>query len=168
MLAYILEWLPKRVKLPSFKHDLYLRPAFYESCSLELEWKWGGEFHLKLNTDLRPIVHKYRKGKMKRTLERLLNVPEITVAKASASTCAVGDCIVLALLIVWNMRQLTMRFTRFISIWLSHDVSGLLQPRRRVYGLLAIYCDCSQNVRMCSRLDEMLPLDPSWNTDQGV
>ena len=30
----------------------------------------GGKFHLKLNTDERPIANKYREGKMKRTLKR--------------------------------------------------------------------------------------------------
>lgn len=40
-------------------------------------------------------MHKYLKGKMKRTLERLLNVPEITVAKASVSRLNMRDCIVL-------------------------------------------------------------------------
>ena len=33
----------------------------------------GGTFHLKLNTDERPIANKYREGKMKRTLKRELN-----------------------------------------------------------------------------------------------
>jgi len=30
----------------------------------------GGTFHLRLNMGRRPIVHKYREGKMKRTLKR--------------------------------------------------------------------------------------------------
>ena len=37
----------------------------------------GGNFHLKLNIDSRPIANKYREGKVKRTLERELKVPEI-------------------------------------------------------------------------------------------
>jgi hypothetical protein len=37
----------------------------------------GGKFHLKLNIGGIPIVHKYREGKMKRTLKRELKVPEI-------------------------------------------------------------------------------------------
>ena len=36
----------------------------------------GGNFHLKLNIDSRPIANKYREGKVKRTLERELKVPE--------------------------------------------------------------------------------------------
>ena len=36
----------------------------------------GGKFHLKLNKDTRPIVNKYREGKMKRTLKRELKVRE--------------------------------------------------------------------------------------------
>ncbi len=41
-------------------------------CSLKL----GGKFHLKLNTCDRPIAHKYRKGKVKRTLKRESKVLE--------------------------------------------------------------------------------------------
>ena len=37
----------------------------------------GGKFHLKLNTSGRPIAHKYREGKVKRTLKRELKVLEI-------------------------------------------------------------------------------------------
>ena len=33
----------------------------------------GDTFHLKLRMSSRPIVNKYREGKMKRTLERELN-----------------------------------------------------------------------------------------------
>jgi len=43
----------------------------------------GGNFHLKLNIDLRPIANKYREGKMKRTLERELKVPEIAKREAN-------------------------------------------------------------------------------------
>ena len=39
----------------------------------ECSSKTGGKFHLKLNIGERPIVNKYREGKMKRTLERELN-----------------------------------------------------------------------------------------------
>ena len=38
-----------------------------------MQLKMGGKFHLKLNTSERPIVNKYREGKMKSTLERELN-----------------------------------------------------------------------------------------------
>ena len=43
----------------------------------------GGSFPLKLNIDLRPIANKYREGKMKRTLERELKVPEIAKREAN-------------------------------------------------------------------------------------
>ena len=35
--------------------------------------KMGGKYHLKLNTGKRPIVNKYREGKMKSTLKKELN-----------------------------------------------------------------------------------------------
>ena len=44
----------------------------YESSCLGLQLKVGGKFHLKLNTGGRPIAHKYREGKMQRTLKREL------------------------------------------------------------------------------------------------
>jgi len=37
---------------------------------LGLQLYVGGKFHLKLNTDERPIAKKYRELKMKRTLKR--------------------------------------------------------------------------------------------------
>ena len=37
----------------------------------------GGKFHLKLNISDRPIAHKYREGKVKRTLKRESKVLEI-------------------------------------------------------------------------------------------
>ena len=37
-----------------------------------LQLKVGGKFLLKLNTGGRPIAHKYREGKMQRTLKREL------------------------------------------------------------------------------------------------
>ena len=43
----------------------------------------GGNFPLKLNIDLRPIENKYREGKVKRTLERELKVPEIAKREAN-------------------------------------------------------------------------------------
>ena len=47
----------------------------------------GGNFHLKLNTDPRPIANKYREGKMKRTLKRELKVPEIAEREANETSC---------------------------------------------------------------------------------
>ena len=41
-----------------------------------------GKFHIKLNIGARPIANKYREGKMKRTLERELKVPEIAEREA--------------------------------------------------------------------------------------
>ena len=42
----------------------------------------GGIFLLKLNIDSRPIANKYREGKVKRTLERELKVPEVAEREA--------------------------------------------------------------------------------------
>ena len=41
-----------------------------ESGCLGMQPKAGGKLHLRLNTGTRPIVDKYLKGKLKRTLKR--------------------------------------------------------------------------------------------------
>ena len=46
----------------------------------------GGICPLKLNIGLRPIANKYREGKMKRTLERELKVPEIAKREANETS----------------------------------------------------------------------------------
>ena len=46
----------------------------------------GGNFLLKLNIGSRPIANKYREGKMKRTLERELKVPEIGRREANETS----------------------------------------------------------------------------------
>jgi hypothetical protein len=45
--------------------------------------KAGGKLHLKLNTGQRPIAHKYREGKVKRTLKRELKAFEIVKREAN-------------------------------------------------------------------------------------
>ena len=44
---------------------------------MEMQAKSGGKFHLKLNISEKPIVHKYREGKVKSTLKRESKVREI-------------------------------------------------------------------------------------------
>ena len=46
----------------------------------------GRNFDLKLNIALTPIANKYREGKMKRTLERELKVPEIGEKEANETS----------------------------------------------------------------------------------
>ena len=52
----------------------------------------GGNFHLKLNIDSRPIANKYREGKVKRTLERELKVREIAEREANETSSLQHDC----------------------------------------------------------------------------
>ena len=56
----------------------------------------GGKFHLKLNIGLRPIANKYHEGKMKRTLERELKVPEIAEREANGISVSWRDCYTLS------------------------------------------------------------------------
>ena len=53
---------------------------------MDVVCKMGGNFHLKLNIDLRPIANKYREGQMKRTLERELKVPETAEREANGTS----------------------------------------------------------------------------------
>ena len=69
------------------------RWVFLESRSLEMERKMGGMLHLKLNIDSRPIAKKYREGKLKRTLERELKVPEIAKREANEISISARDCL---------------------------------------------------------------------------
>lgn len=60
----------------------------------------GGKFHLKLNISLRPIANKYHEGKMKRTLERELNVSELAENEANGTSTfgKIAACFMLCLL----------------------------------------------------------------------
>ena len=53
----------------------------------------GGNLHLKLNIDSRPIANKYREGKVKSTLERGLKVSEVAKTEASVTSCLSLDCL---------------------------------------------------------------------------
>ena len=65
-----------------------VRQGVYESRTLDMVCKMGRNCALKLNIVLRPIANKYREGKMKRTLERELKVPETAEREANeASFC---------------------------------------------------------------------------------
>ena len=55
---------------------------FPESRTLGRVRKVGGKFHRKLNISSSPIANKYHEGKVKSTLKRELNVPEIVVNQA--------------------------------------------------------------------------------------
>jgi len=49
--------------------------------------KVGGILHPRLNTDGRPIAHKYRKGKMQRTLKREFKELEAVEREAIVDYC---------------------------------------------------------------------------------
>ena len=55
----------------------------------------GGNCPLRLNIDARPIAKKYREGKMKRTLERELKVPENADREANGTSFLLSDCLLL-------------------------------------------------------------------------
>ena len=51
----------------------------------------GGKFHPKLNIRGKPIAHKYREGKVKRTLKRELKVLETAKRKGPSLLVANGS-----------------------------------------------------------------------------
>ena len=71
---------------------LCIRDAFYESRSLEVERKAGGNFHPRLLISVKPIANKYHEGNMKRTLKRGLKVLEIAELEAKDVLVTMIDC----------------------------------------------------------------------------
>ena len=74
------------MRIPCTWNVSFIRQRFFESRTLEVVRKMGGNFLLKLNIGPRPIANKYREGKMKRTLERELKVPEIAKREANGTS----------------------------------------------------------------------------------
>jgi len=58
-----------------------------ESGCLTVQLKVGGILHLRLNINERPIEHKYRKGKMQRTLKREFKELEVVEREAIVVYC---------------------------------------------------------------------------------
>ena len=75
------------LRLPRVRNDQL------ESRSLELERKMWGNVPIRLNIDVRPIANKYCEGKVKRTLERGLKVPEIGKREANETRFCNWDCL---------------------------------------------------------------------------
>jgi len=63
-----------------------------ESGCLTVQPKEGGILHLRLNMSGRPIAHKYRKGKMQRTLKREFKELEVVEREAIAANCRTTCC----------------------------------------------------------------------------
>lgn len=82
----------ERVTVPSFVLLVVSTygALFIESRSLGFERKMCDKFHIKLNIGARPIANKYCEGKMKRTLERELKVPEIAGREAIETFVSLG------------------------------------------------------------------------------
>ena len=80
----------------------------------------GGNFPLKLNIVSRPIANKYREGKMKRTLERELKVPENADREANGTSF---PFVRLFLALAWDVSHK----------WMSTQV-GCLEKVCRRYG----------------------------------
>jgi len=63
-----------------------------ESGCLTVQLKEGGILHLRLNMNERPIEHKYREGKMQRTLKREFKELEVVEREAVAANCETTCC----------------------------------------------------------------------------
>ena len=74
----VLERTEHRVTIPFVARVMTsVMPAFSESRCLGRQRQLGGKFRLKLIIFSSPIANKYREGKMKSTLKREFNAPEI-------------------------------------------------------------------------------------------
>ena len=76
----------------------------------------GRSFALKLNIGLRPIANKYREGKMKRTLERELKVPEIAEREANGTSSCFGLRLVLAKVNFSSARAVNLSWTSVLFL----------------------------------------------------
>jgi len=87
----------------------------------------GGMFHLKLNMSRKPIVYKYREGKMKSSLERELKEPEIGEKEAYGLAC----CYVCS--VEWPLQRKGVHMTRLETRTKeSNDVASVwvVKPER--------------------------------------
>ena len=74
----------------------------------------GGKFHPKLNIRGKPIAHKYREGKVKRTLKRELKVLETAKRK--------GPSLLVALVVFVRYLRIPGHVHAFEGVWLSVQV----------------------------------------------
>ena len=82
----------------------------------------GGKYLLRLNIDPSPIAHKYREGKVKRTLKRELKVPETVGREADATSAGIS----------------TLPAPKGMCCWLSVSESSALTWLRWVFVLVGV------------------------------
>ena len=118
---------------------------FLESSCLGLQLKVGGKLHLRLNMGKRPIVNKYREGKVKRTLK-----------KEWKST--------------WNRYKVN---RRWVNCWMVFNLFNVITNVGLItYLFLFPLCAYLKRFVLKCVSDENIYIQPlfvpSWNTDQGV
>ena len=105
----------------------------------------GGNFHLKLNTDPRPIANKYREGKVKRTLERGLKVPEIAKREANeTSFCRMRLLFRFDLYFILSYRQRNSEFNWVFkpSIFLLISLFSVTETSLKFFSRLEDFISC--------------------------
>jgi hypothetical protein len=123
----------------------------------------GGKFHLKLNTDERPIANKYREGKMKRTLKRESKELEIVWRVTVFEQCGRGT---------WSgFARSPVLVSHSQFVWLSggQKWSGEGSPPRRMLSsrlsclleIEAIEASMYLLVSLAQDMNEMLKITPS-------
>ena len=122
----------------------------------------GGKFHLKLNTDERPIANKYREGKMKRTLKRESKELEIVWRVTVFEQCGGGPLEVLARGLARVSIPVRVNFPWAKVLWrrwrASARVIALLCP---VWGRLRPKEAFTPRVSLLQDMNEMLKITPS-------
>ena len=94
--------------------------AYHESICLGLQFKVGGKFHLRLNIGASTIVHKYREGKMQRTLKRELK-SAWNCWKGSETSQCFARYIVIGCLRFWLCDLARDSICSFLWLWLKRQ-----------------------------------------------
>ena len=164
---------------------VYARLCFGESHSLALECKVGGNFHQNMNILLSPIANKYHEGNMKRTLKRELK--ESAFAEQKPNRIDFLGKIVAPLSMQmhswawWFLPCMPMLFLQSLPlhvnvILLASVCQHVLVMIHDVVQVSGGPCICflsrwnwSLSIACpCVLIGNVVLLDPSCNTDQGV
>jgi hypothetical protein len=137
--------------------------AFNESCWLGFQHKFCGKCHIKLNIGGRPIAHKYREGKMQRTLKRELKSTWNCWKGSEGNQCR--SVVILPLLLadgaLWQ-------YVDQHQLYLGPN-GWLVDSPFRGASASHFWSERGWGQSFCARdADEMVFFTPSWNTDQGV
>ena len=136
--------------------------AFWELSCLGLQLEVGGKFHLRLNICGSPIEHKYREGKMQRTLKRELKSTWNCCEVSKGNQCWIlSDDVSCMQESSCGWTNVTISFTLQICCANCNPLLGYLVSASFAMSDWGQLLFTSGSVKMVFFV-------PSWNTDQGV